>query len=73
MKKAILIMSFLVLLSGCTDDKTNQISQSVIPEANDENCTDAVFNTIKNKLERDAFKSACFHRSKFVPSPKVQW
>lgn len=70
MKKIILVMSILSLFVGCTDDT---VSQSVIPDINDENCTDDVINSIKNKLDRETFSGACFRRPRFTPSPKVQW
>lgn len=57
-----------VVLVGC-----DSAPQETVPEANKENCTKEVIESIKDKAAREDFAGKCLRLSTYKPSPAKSW
>lgn len=57
-----------VVLVGC-----DSAPQERVPEANRENCTNEVIESIKDKAAREEFAGKCLRLSAYKPSPAKSW
>ena len=68
--KKILLMFVLLIVSGCTDEISEE---TAMPEINDENCKPSSLEKITNKAVQQELAGLCIRRGKRAHSKPIAW